>query len=109
LVSVAVPLVTDPAAWTATSFTSAADYTISLDDTQRDEILAALHDIERRGRLAFPTKLTGSDFPLQELGPRLAQAFAAVSAGKMEANWACVLVAALTAAWPMFTVPSPAM
>ena len=81
MVSVAVPLVTDPAAWTATSFTSAADYTISLDDTQRDEILAALHDIERRGRLAFPTKLTGSDFPLQELEPRLAQAFEQVRSG----------------------------
>jgi alpha-ketoglutarate-dependent taurine dioxygenase len=81
LVSIAVPLVTDPAAWTATSFASAADYTLTLTDTQRQEIVAALHNIERAGRLCSPTKLTASDFPLQELGPRLEQAFEQVRSG----------------------------
>jgi alpha-ketoglutarate-dependent taurine dioxygenase len=81
LVSIAVPLVTDPAAWTATSFASAADYTLTLTDTQRQEIVAALHNIERAGRLRSPTKLTASDFPLQELGPRLEQAFEQVRSG----------------------------
>ncbi len=81
MVSIAVPLVTDPAAWTATSFASAADYTFTLSDAQRNEVLAALHNIERRGRLHFPTKLTASDFPLQELGPRLEQALEQVRFG----------------------------
>jgi hypothetical protein len=81
LVSIAVPFVTDPAAWTATSFASAADYTLILTDTGRNELLAALHNIERRGRLRPPTKLTVSDFELQELGPRLEQAFEQVRCG----------------------------
>jgi hypothetical protein len=81
LVSIAVPLVTDPAAWIATSFASAADYTITLTDTQRKEVFAALQKIEQQGRVRSPTKLTASDFPLQELGPRLEQAFEQVRSG----------------------------
>lgn len=81
LVSISVPLVTDPTAWTATSFASAADYTITLTATQRTEVLAALHHIERSGRLTSPTKLTASDFPLPELGLRLEQAFDQVRSG----------------------------
>lgn len=81
MVSISVPLVTDPAAWTATSFSSAADYTITLTDRERDELLAALDNIERRGRLHSPTELTASDFPLRELGPRLTQAFEQVRSG----------------------------
>jgi hypothetical protein len=81
VVSIAVPLVTDPAAWTATSFASAADYTIALTDAERNEILAALRTIERCGRLNFPTRLTASDFQLQRLGPRLAQAFEQIRSG----------------------------
>jgi len=34
------------------------------------------------------------------------QICAEVRLGKMPASWAWVLVAALTAAWPMFTTPS---
>ena len=49
MVSIAVPLVTDPAAWTATSFESAADYTVTLTDAERHELLVAVHNIERRG------------------------------------------------------------
>lgn len=81
MVSIAVPLVTDPAAWTATSFASAADYSITLTDTHRDEVFAALHKVERQGRLHSPTKLTASDFPFKELGPRLEEAFEQVRSG----------------------------
>jgi Taurine catabolism dioxygenase TauD, TfdA family len=81
MVSIAVPLVTDPAAWTATSFSSAADYTITLSDADRDELIAAVRNIERRGRLAPPTKLTGKDFALQALKPRLVRAFEQVRSG----------------------------
>jgi TfdA family taurine catabolism dioxygenase TauD len=88
LVSIAVPLVTDPAAWTAASFASAADYTITLTGTERHELLEALHRIERSGRqssrgsrLTPPTKLTVSDFPLPKLGLRLSQAFEQVRSG----------------------------
>jgi alpha-ketoglutarate-dependent taurine dioxygenase len=81
MVSIAVPLITDPAAWTATSFESAADYTISLTGAECAELLAALHNIERRGRLVPPTKLRRSDFALRELAPRLARAFEQVRSG----------------------------
>jgi len=81
LVSIAVPLVTDPAAWTATSFSSAADYTVTLTKRHREEVLAAVHNIERRGRLHSATKLTASDFPLRELRPRLEQVFEQLRSG----------------------------
>jgi hypothetical protein len=81
MVSITVPLVTDPAAWTATSFESAADYTITLTDADRAELIAAVHNIEHRGRLAPPTKLTSKDFALRELSPRLARAFEQVRSG----------------------------
>jgi alpha-ketoglutarate-dependent taurine dioxygenase len=81
MVSVAVPLVTDPAAWTATSFESAADYTVTLTDAERRELLVAVHNIERRNRLVPATKLTHADFALHELGPRLARAFEQVRSG----------------------------
>ncbi|HEY6926251.1 MAG TPA: TauD/TfdA family dioxygenase [Steroidobacteraceae bacterium] len=81
MVSIAVPLVTDPTAWTATSFASAADYTITLTDDQRGEVVAALRNIERRGGLHSPTKLTASDFPLPRLGARLELAFEQVRSG----------------------------
>ena len=81
MVSVAVPLVTDPAAWTATSFESAADYTMTLTDAERRGLLVALHNIERRVGLVPATKLTPNDFALHELGPRLARAFEQVRSG----------------------------
>lgn len=81
MVSIAVPLVTDPAAWTATSFTSAADYTITLTEAEQAEVVAALHNIERSGRLQSPAQLTASDFPFRELEPRLSQAFEQVRSG----------------------------
>lgn len=81
MVSIAVPLVTDPAAWTATSFASAADYTITLTDAQRNEVLAALHNIERSSSLQSPTQFTASDFPFQELAQCLAQVFEQVRSG----------------------------
>ena len=81
MVSVAVPLVTDPAAWTATSFESAADYTMTLTERERQELIVALHNIERGSRLARPTQLTHNDFALRELAPRLARAFEQVRSG----------------------------
>jgi alpha-ketoglutarate-dependent taurine dioxygenase len=81
MVSIAVPLVTDPAAWTAASFASPADYRITLTDAERDELLAAVHNIERRGRLVSPSKLTNHDFSLRELSPRLTRAFEQVRSG----------------------------
>lgn len=81
MVSIAVPLVTDPAAWTATSFASAADYTITLTDGERDELTDAVRNIERRGRLVPPTQLTSRDFGLPGLGARLAGAFEQVRSG----------------------------
>lgn len=81
MVSIAVPLLTDPAAWTASSFASAADYTITLTDTERAEVLAAVHNIERGGCLTAPTQLTASDFPFYELRRRLAAAFEQVRSG----------------------------
>ncbi len=81
MVSVAVPLVTDPAAWTAASFESAADYTMTLTDAERRELLDALHNLERGGRLVPATKLTHGNFALREFGPRLARAFEQVRSG----------------------------
>jgi hypothetical protein len=54
---------------------------MTLTDAERRELLGALHNIERRGRLVPATKLTLHDFAPRELGPRLARAFEQVRSG----------------------------
>jgi alpha-ketoglutarate-dependent taurine dioxygenase len=81
MVSIAVPIVSDPAAWTAATFKSPADYTLTLSDADREELVRAVRHIERQGRLAAPTKLTSCDFALHELGERLRRAFMQVRSG----------------------------
>ncbi len=81
MVSIAVPIVSDPAAWTAATFKSPADYTIRFTDADREELLTAARRIERQGRLVSPTKLSSSDFALRELGERLRRAFIQVRSG----------------------------
>jgi len=81
MVSIAVPIVSDPAAWTAATFKSPSDYTITFSDSDREELLSAARRIQRQGRLVPPTKLISSDFALHELGERLRRAFMQVRSG----------------------------
>ena len=81
MVSVAVPMVSDPAAWTAATFKSPSDYTVTLTDDDREELLEVVRGIERSGRLTPATQLTGSDFALQGVAERLHRAYTQVRSG----------------------------
>ncbi|MDB6044654.1 MAG: hypothetical protein JWM63_3205 [Gammaproteobacteria bacterium] len=77
----AIQIAPDPAAWTTATFKSPADYTVTLSDADRRQLLVTMRDIECQGRLTPPTQLTNSDFPLGALGERLKRAFEQVRSG----------------------------
>jgi hypothetical protein len=81
MASNAIQIVPDPAAWTAATFKSPADYTVTLTDADRQQLRVTMRQIERQGRLTPPTKLTNSDFPLGVVGQRLKRAFEQVRSG----------------------------
>ena len=72
----------DPAVWGASSFASAADYTVALTEQDRQELLTALRRIEAEGRLTPTHELTPGDFKLGPLAERLRQAFLEVRDGR---------------------------
>jgi hypothetical protein len=71
----------DPAAWTAATFKSPADYTLTLTEAERQHLLETMHAIAHRGRLVPTTQLTRADFPGRALELRLRQAFEQVRSG----------------------------
>jgi hypothetical protein len=72
----------DPAAWSAGSFASAADYTVALSEQNRQELLASLSTIQTAGRLTPTHELKPSDFKFGPLADRLRQAFLEVRDGR---------------------------
>jgi hypothetical protein len=72
----------DPAAWTHDSFKSAADFTITLTDQDREELRAAVVAIERGERPGRIEIQTQEHFPFPKLGPKLARALDAVRSGR---------------------------
>jgi hypothetical protein len=75
-------VVPDKADWTASSFSSPADYTVVFTDAERSELLGAVRDIERAGRLTPTHKLKAADFRLGALARRLKLAFEEVRGGR---------------------------
>lgn len=73
---------TDPAAWTSADFASPLDFSIILDDADRAELVAAADHLRATGRLTPVEALIQADFDLPRLGPRLAQGYADVRAGR---------------------------
>lgn len=61
---------------------SPADWSISLDDADRAELIGAADRLRAAGRLAPAESLTQADFDLPRLGPRLAQCYADVRSGR---------------------------
>jgi hypothetical protein len=72
----------DPAAWTRASFKSAADFTVALDDADREELRAAVVAMERGERPGRIELHTRDDFPFRRLGPKLQRAYGEVRAGR---------------------------
>jgi hypothetical protein len=72
----------DPAAWTRASFKSAAEFTVTLDDTDREELRSAVIAVERGERPGRIELHTREDFPFPGLGPKLLRAYEELRAGR---------------------------
>lgn len=68
-------------AWRRDTFGSPADYMLELNDADRNEILAAVDAVHRKGRLTPAHALGPQDFPFKRLGERLRRAFEEVKSG----------------------------
>jgi len=69
-------------AWTRESFAAAADYSLELTQSDREEIRAALAALRAGGRLSPAQALVRADFPFGTLGGRLRQAYEDVRSGR---------------------------
>ena len=72
----------DRAAWTRASFKSAADFTVALDDADREELRAAVVAMERGERPGRIELHTRDDFPFPRLAPKLLRAYDEVRVGR---------------------------
>ena len=81
MVATAVPIPSDPAAWTAATFKSPSEYTITLSDAEHDQLLAAAHAVQHQGRLIPPIQLTHSDFASRALAEQFGRALRQVRFG----------------------------
>lgn len=70
-----------PQAWLSSDFRSDDDYTLTLDDADRAELVAAAGRLRDAGRLSPVEALTRADFDLPRMAPRLAAAQAQVKDG----------------------------
>src|SRR5262245_54101232 len=75
-------LIDDPLAWTADTFIDPKDFTISLSDDDRRELLESIDRIDAAARLSPTHRLAKTDFVFPSLGDRLADAFEEVKSGR---------------------------
>lgn len=76
------PSATDPMAWRRDSFPSPNAYSVSFTDGDRNELMASLDNVRRRGRKLTPAEaLTREDFPIPRLREKLRGAYEQVRSG----------------------------
>jgi hypothetical protein len=77
------PAVTDPAAWTRSSFADENAYLVHLTADDRQTIVAAVHALRERGRLDGPVEtLTKDEFAFGALSAKLDAAYEDVRSGR---------------------------